>query len=269
MDGWLKENKAYVITVGSMILGVVLIYMLVLNPISSDSDKLSQQLSMQANLYRSKSQQGVPDDGALADAKRERDSEKASLKAEVERLQLRLDEKKFLSKGSDGYRERFEEIKLSIRDHLRDRNGKQGLLEFPSGLGWSNVSIETQEEGKAALLRLGVGQGVMEAVISSLGKGEKITSVNFFQDWDRGEEEEGAFLSRVPVQVVITASSKSIFQLIHLFQKPGTYYCLESLKVQRASTSGEDSFNVSLVVSGLIIEEAAPPPFESSEEDFE
>jgi hypothetical protein len=57
--------------------------------------------------------------------------------------------------------------------------------------------------------------------------------------------------------------------MIHLFQKSGTYYCLESLKVQRASTSGEDSFNASLVVSGLIIEEGAPAPFESSEEDFE
>ena len=57
--------------------------------------------------------------------------------------------------------------------------------------------------------------------------------------------------------------------MIHLFQKTGTYYCLEKLKVERASTTGEDLFQASLIVSGLFIDENAPPPFESSEEDFE
>ena len=267
MEAWFKENRGYVITVGSLVGGVLLVYMFLLGPITSDAENIGIQLRMQENVHRSKARQGVPDEGAIADARRERDAERTSLKEGVARLGVSL-ENRFRSRGEDGYREHFEEIKLSVRDHLKEVNGKRGLGEFPSDLGWKGVPLESQEEGKDALLRLGVGKGLLEAVIASLGKGEKITQVNIFEGWDRQEEGEATFLRRVPIRIKMTASSRSIFRTIHRFQKSGSYFCLETIRVQREATTGQDLFEADMVVSGLLVDPNAPPPFEG-EEDFE
>ncbi len=268
MEGWLKENKVYVITVGSMVSGVLLLYLFILSPISSESEMIHAKLRMQENVYRSKAQRGVPDEGALSDARRELNAERAALKNEVTRVQVAL-EKKFLSKGDDGYRAKFEEMKLTVRDRLRDLNGKRGLGEFPSDLGWQGVSLDSKEEGREALLRLGVGQGVLEALISSLGKGEKIESVNIFEDWDRNQEEEKAtFLRRIPVRVKVKAASRSIFQAVHRFQKAGSYFNLEAMKVTQEATTGGDLLEVDMVLSGILIDPDAPPPVMASEEEY-
>ena len=40
MEAWFKENRGYVITVGSMVGGVLLVYMFLLGPITSDAENI-------------------------------------------------------------------------------------------------------------------------------------------------------------------------------------------------------------------------------------
>jgi hypothetical protein len=213
MDGWIKENKAYLAAVGGIAAGTLAIYVFLVSPISAGAEKELKSRQAAEMKYRAAASGGVPEEPAVVQAEADAKAQAQKLDEMVRQLQLVLAEK-FTSKGKSGtYVEHFNMIKLEVRDEWQNLNSSGNLGDFPSPekLNFTSWTPESEDIARDALVRLGVADTALRVILDSLESGEKIEALDILYQSQHAESDD-LFLRRIPIQVRVTASSKSIFR---------------------------------------------------------
>lgn len=289
MEAWVKENKTYLAAVVSIGLGTILYYFIVLSPIQDGAEKELKARQARERTYRSYAAAGVPEEPAVVQAEADVKAQGQKLDEMVKQFNLVLSDR-FTAKKTGTYVEHFNMIKLEVRDEWQNLNVSANLAEFPAPdkLNFTSWTPESEAAAQDALRRLGVADTAMRIVIDSMEAGERIEALDI-QHGSQQEEPDDLFLRRIPIQVKVVASSKSIFRIIHALQGrlcyvcpdhtdpqpaagkcascqkeriPRSYLCVDVVTITRSATTGQDSFEAEMVITGLRVDPAKPvsPP---------
>ncbi len=256
MDYWLKENKRFLIGVAGMAVFALLYWIVVLGPIRRGAKKATDQLSASRQNFAVLSAGGVPDERALDQASSDLRAHEQKLDELVRRLRLAVEEK-YLSKDKyANFREHFEARKLEVRDELSDLAGADR-----ESFGFGAPVLENEAAYQDGLLRLGVAAAAVKLAVPAAESGGKITAVEPFRASQNPEPTE-VFARRMPIEMKVVGTAESLFRILHAFQTKGGYLCVDTLSIGRAATSGQDLFEASIVVSGLVVDPTKPlePP---------
>ncbi len=251
MDYWLKENKKFLISVGAIALATLLYYLFVLWPIGSGAEREGKARLDLIRAHRAGTAAGVPSASDVERAEAELRELRKRLDAQARRLQVALPEK-FTGKGGyASYREQFDAIKLDVRDDLAQKNGQAGLGEFPQSLGFESLTIDGEEPAKEALLRLGVADAAVRIAIAAMKAGDRFVQIDI--SGPPGEEGD-VFLRRAPVRLRVAGALKSLFRIVHEYQRE-PFLCVRSLSI---SGSAQEAFEAEILVAGLLVDPAKP-----------
>lgn len=252
MEYWLKENKKFLLAVAATALFVLLYWLVVLGPIRRGAQRATDKLAADRQNFAFLSSAGVPDEHALDQANSDLRAQEQKLDDLVKRTRLVVDEK-YLSKDKySTYREHFEARKLEVRDVLSDLAGADR-----DTFGFAAPPMENEAAYQDGLLRLGVAEAAVNLAVPAAENGGKIAAVDPFRGMDRPNPAD-LFVRRVPVEMKVVGTAESLFRILHAFQTKGGYLCVDTLTIGRAATSGQDLFDASIVVCGLVVDPTKP-----------
>jgi len=252
MDYWIKENKAYVVAVGAMGAFLLVYHLAVVGPIRAEGEAAAKQLGMRHRAYSLQTAGGVPEEAALAQAEADLRAHRQRLEELIRRLQPVVEEI-YRPKGrllaEPGA---LDNLRLDLRNKLAQAAG-QDREQF----GFAAPVLDSEEAAREALLRLGVAEKAVGTAIEALRGEGRVLSVDPFRGMDSAER-GAVFVRRLPVEIRMIGNAESLFRVLHALQTGEGYYCVDTLTIARAATTGQDSFEGTMVVAGLAIDSTQP-----------
>ncbi len=258
MEYFWKQNKIYIIAVAAVLVVVGLWWMFVLGPINKGAQDFKDERGQAQTELEAKMAGGVATEDMIARGQKDLERTQALVKslladaAYVPKDPFNPPDATAAQVFYDGNLTTWKNIKASAgRVHLM-----QTTSPFPA------IQQASPSLARELLARLAVMNRVVDLAIKS--RVTRIEKVNPLPDFEVDKMQDGSmrqqFLNVLPVKLTVTASSASLFALVHGLSKKGEGYValLGFSAVPAAEDERADQWKCDLEVAALVVNEKLP-----------
>jgi hypothetical protein len=249
MEYFWKENKRFVILVGSGLAFLILYQSLVLGKIRGAADLAERTRRNKQTEIERKMANGVPTDESLQIARRDRDLTRKVLASMAPETAFTVPDR-FLKPKSQ-VKAYYDDLLIKLTEELKEK-ATNGRLAFPPTLGMPDTV--TEDMIPEMLLRLAIVDRLSTLCIDA--QCEKIESINPMHgaDQDDRSSKKSRFLTKYSVFIRFNGSAEAIFRVIHDAQKKGSYLAVTQFEMSRPDAT-KDVFEAALGVALLKVDD--------------
>lgn len=249
MEYFWKENKRYVILVGSGLAFLILYQSLVLGKIRGAAELAERTRRNKQTEIERKMAQGVPTEESLQIARRDRDLSRKVLASMAPETAFAVPDR-FLKPKSQ-VKAYYDDLLIKLTDELKEK-ATNGRLAFPQSLGMPDPV--TEDMVPEMLLRLAIVDRLANLCIDA--GCEKIEMINPMHgaDQDERSSKKSRFLTKYSVFIRFSARAEDVFKVIHGAQKKGSYLAVTQFEMSRTDAT-KDVFEAALGVALLKVDD--------------